>query len=106
MMKNYMENQEKAKLFHEQRKNELLKQNILDNISTINNNIDDAKSELEKVSGSCDDEKKIIQNIESFEEQIKKMEEKKKEIEEQIEIINEDLKNFSIKNKIMPKIIE
>lgn len=104
MMKNYLENQEKAKLFHEQRKNELMKQNILDNISTINNNIDETKNKLDKAT--MQEKDSLKKNIDSFEDQIKKMDEQKKELDEQIEKINEDLKAFTTKNRIMPKIID
>ena len=104
MMKSYLENQEKAKLFHEQRKNELMKQNILDNISTINNNIDDAKSKMKKVT--IEEKEDLKKNIETFDEQIKKMNDRKKELDEQIDNINEDLKLFTNKNRIMPKIID
>ena len=104
MMKNYIENQEKAKLFHEQRKNELMKQNILDNILTINNNIDDVKTKMKKAS--VQEKEDFKKNIDTFENQIQKMNDKKKELDEQIEKINEDLKAFTTKNRIMPKIIE
>ena len=104
MMKSYLENQEKAKLFHEQRKNELMKQNILDNISTINNNIDDTKSKMKKVT--IEEKEELKKNIETFDEQIKKMNDRKKELDEQIDNINEDLKLFTNKNRIMPKIID
>ena len=62
MMKKYLENQEKAKLFHEQRKNESLKQNLLDNISTIHNNISDVKTEMKKANKEQKDILKKKQN--------------------------------------------
>lgn len=103
MMKNYLENQEKAKLFHEQRKNELMKQNILDNISTINENMNEVKTKMKKAS--VQEKKDLNKNINTFENQIKKMNDKKKELDEQIEKIDEELKAFTSKNRIMPKII-
>ena len=103
MMKNYLENQEKSKLFYEQRKNESLKQTIIDNISTLNNNISNVKDEM---STASNEKKELLKkNIESFEEQINKMNNEKKVLEEQIEKIDTELKIFTNKNKIMPKII-
>mgnify|MGYP000085323662 CR=1 FL=1 len=39
MMKAYLENQEKAKLFHTQRKNEMVRNNVIDNLNTRNLNL-------------------------------------------------------------------
>jgi chromosome condensin MukBEF ATPase and DNA-binding subunit MukB len=103
MMKNYLENQEKAKLFHEQRKNELLKKNVIDNITTINDNINNAKEQLNKASYT--EKENIKKNIETFQEKINKLDKEKEDLDKQIKIINDDLEAFSLKNKIMPKII-
>jgi hypothetical protein len=103
MMKGYLENQEKAKLFHEQRKNELMKQSIIDNITTINDNIKDVRIKMD--DATIDEKEGLKRNIESFEEQITKMNEKKKELDEQMETINKDLKAFTSKSRLAPKII-
>ena len=43
MMKSYAENQEKAKIFHEHRKNELIRNNILENLQSRNENLKELK---------------------------------------------------------------
>ena len=48
MMKSYMENQEKAKIYHEQRKNEMVRKNILDNLDTRQQNLDEIKKKMKK----------------------------------------------------------
>jgi chromosome condensin MukBEF ATPase and DNA-binding subunit MukB len=103
MMKNYLENQEKAKLFHEKRKNELLKKNVLDNITTINNNIDDTKEKIKNANYT--EKENLKKNIQSYEEKINKLDKEKEDLDKQIKLINDDLEAFSNKNKIMPKII-
>ena len=106
MMKSYLENQEKAKVFHEQRKTELMKKNILDNLSNVQNNIDNTKNEIKKGSHT-DKEKEIMNNdINTFEEQMAKLNFKKEELDKQLDIINEDLKAFKANSSIAdPKII-
>ena len=85
MMKGYLENQEKAKLFHEQRKNELVRKNILENITTRQNNLKELKDKMETAT---EDEKKSLEdNMKSIEEQIEKMELKRKELDDQISTI-------------------
>ena len=48
MMKSYLENQEKAKIYHEHRKNDMMKQNILDNLVIRNQNLTDLKNKLDE----------------------------------------------------------
>lgn len=89
MMKSYLENQEKAKLFHEQRKNELMKKNIMDNITTRQTNL---KEVQEQLTSAPEEEKKILEDtVKSIEEQIEKMEVKKNELDEQINTIKSNL---------------
>lgn len=89
MMKGYMENQEKAKLFHEQRKNELVRKNILDNITSREKSLSELKDKLASVS---DNEKRSLEeSIASIEDQISKMMTKKTELEEQIDNIRNKL---------------
>jgi len=64
MMKSYMENQEKAKLFHEQRKNEMVRENLLNNMT----NQQDTMKELQtKLSNESDvrEKKKLEDSIKS-----------------------------------------
>ena len=105
-MKSYLENQEKAKIFHEQRKNELVRQNVLDNISTINDNINDLQNKINQKDIPNEEKIKLKNNLETYEEQINKMNIKKKEVEEQLELTTEQLKIFHKKNMKPPKIIE
>lgn len=94
MMKAYMENQEKAKLYHEQRKNELVRQNILDNMNTRVDNMNDIKKKMKKSKSST--EKATLQlSLDELEKQISKMEEKKKHIDEQIEELDVKLKGHN-----------
>jgi hypothetical protein len=93
MMKSYMENQEKAKLFHEQRKNEMVKQNILDNLANRQDNLKDLTTKLKK-SHIPEERSKMEASIKSTEEQIGEMKQKKKDIDKQLDLLNEKLKLF------------
>jgi DNA polymerase I-like protein with 3'-5' exonuclease and polymerase domains len=105
MMKSYIENQEKAKLFHEHRKNELVRKNILDNLNTRRDNLKDLKKEL-KNNKSAEEKIIIESNIKSAEDQIKIMDSKKKELDTQIENLDNQLKLFKPAIPTVPKIIE
>ncbi len=96
MMKSYMENQEKAKVYHEQRKQELVRQNILENLQTRHESLEELNKKLKKAKkkNQTDESKAIEQNILSIEEQIKKMEEKKVELDEQIEQLSNQVKSY------------
>ena len=48
MMKAYLENQEKAKVYHEQRKTELMRKNIVDNMTTRQEKLEDAQKKSKK----------------------------------------------------------
>jgi hypothetical protein len=104
MMKGYMENQEKAKIYHEQRKNEMVRQNILDNLANRHDNLRDTKKKLK--NAKTDEERKgLEQSVASIEEQIKKMEDKKKELDTQIDSLSNQVKQFSSSQMAPPKII-
>ncbi len=96
MMKSYMENQEKAKVYHEQRKQELVRQNILENLQTRHENLDELNKKLKKAKKKehTEEAQAIEQNILSIEEQIKKMEEKKVELDAQIEDLSNQVKAY------------
>ena len=92
MMKSYMENQEKAKLFHEQRKNEMVRENLLNNMT----NQQDTMKELQtKLSNESDvsEQKNLEDSIKSLEDKIHKMNLKKKEVEGQIDLLGKKLKH-------------
>ena len=104
MMKSYMENQEKAKIYHEQRKNEMVRKNILDNINTRQENLADIKKKIKKSKDN--DEKNVLQkSVEEMENQIAKMEEKKKELDDQIDLLSSQLKGFGEMKLDPPKVL-
>lgn len=81
MMKKYMENQEQAKVYHEYRKNDMIKKNIVDNLQSNKNNHEKINNKIENAE-SKEDKIKLNNSLESIEERINKLEEKKKEIED------------------------
>ena len=100
MMKSYLENQEKAKLFHEQRKNEMVKKNILDNLTSRRQNLVDAQSKLKSAS---DNEKRgLEETVKSIEENIKSMEAREKELTQQLNDINSQLESFNLNKPFAP----
>ncbi len=104
MMKSYMENQEKAKIYHEQRKNEMVRENLLDNINTRHQNLNEIKKKIKKSKNQ--DEKNLLQtNIDEIEKQIAKMEEKKSDLDKQIETLSSQLKGFGQMKLDEPKIL-
>tara|TARA_B110000902_G_scaffold263775_1_gene343638 strand:- start:928 stop:1533 length:606 start_codon:yes stop_codon:yes gene_type:complete len=80
IMKNYKENQEKSKLFHEHQKNEQIKKNLDANIEQRVKN----KSEIDETISNVDEieKQKLLKNMDEIEKQIKKMEDRKSEIED------------------------
>ena len=106
MMKGYLENQEKAKLYHEQRKNEMVRKNILDNLQSRHDTIKDLKKKVSKAKDATEAES-LEKNILEIESQIKKMEEKKAELDTQIENLSNQVKDTSSSSAQLngPKII-
>jgi len=105
MMQSYMENQEKAKIYHEQRKAEMVRKNIVENMSTRNENLEEVKTKLKKAKTS-EERNSLEQSVRSIEDQIKKMEEKKTDLDKQLEAITDQIKTFDKKEIVGPKIIE
>lgn len=104
MMKAYLENQEKAKIYHEQRKAELMRKNILENLTTGHDNLKEVKKNIKKAKNP-EEKVGLEQSLQSIEEQIKKMEEKKKELDDQMESFTTQIKAFEPKTVPGPKII-
>lgn len=106
MMKGYLENQEKAKIYHEQRKNEMVRKNILDNLQSRQDTIKDLKKKVSKAKDATEVES-LEKNILEIESQIKKMEEKKSELDTEIENLSNQVKNTSTSSSELngPKII-
>jgi hypothetical protein len=82
MMKKYEENQVKAKLYHEFRKNQMVKQSLEENLENRIKIIEETNTELVNVTDKTERRKLKDKKI-TLEEQLHKLEEKKKEIEEQ-----------------------
>jgi seryl-tRNA synthetase len=80
IMKNYQENQEKSKLFHEHQKNIQIQKNLDSNIEQRQKN----KQELNEtmVEASEAEKEKLVQNMDEIEKQIQKMEERKQELKD------------------------
>jgi len=89
MMKSYVDNQDKAKLFHEQRKNDMVRKNIIDNMETQNKNMDELKDKLNIADET--EKKDIEKRLKTMEDNINTMENKKKTIEEQLALIDSKL---------------
>jgi hypothetical protein len=101
-MKKKNENEHKAKLYHEYRKNETIKKNVEDLISNKKKENIENKKKLENLSENKD--VSIENKVSSIDEQIKKLEEKMKEYEsKEIELANQiDPKLLQYKNAINP----
>jgi len=91
MMKKYLENQEKAKVYHEYRKNQLVTKGLEENLENRRKNFDEVEEELKNTTDKAE-RRKIKDKRESLEEQIKKLEERKNDIEEQTKNLETKLK--------------
>jgi hypothetical protein len=105
MMKSYLENQEKAKLFHEQRKNEMVRKNILENLTNRKTNLQEVQNKLSSAKES--DRKGLEETVKSIEENIRKMEERKQELDEQLNTISSQLEAFNMNKPFVgPKVVD
>ena len=91
MMKKYEENQEKAKLYHEFRKNLMIKQSLEENLENRMKSIDETNAELVNVTDKTE-RRKLKDKKTLLEEQIQKLEDRKKELEEQSKELEVKLK--------------
>jgi hypothetical protein len=97
MMKTYMENQEKAKIYHEQRKQEMVRTTIIDNLQSRKESLADLEKNLDKAQ-SEDNKNEVLsieQSMKAIAEQIKTMEERKEELDEQITNLSDQIKSFN-----------
>lgn len=94
MMKAYLENQEKAKLFHEQRKNEMMKQNIIDNMTASKDNIKKINDQIINTYIS-EERTKLEEAAKASEDQISSMDKKIKELDKQLELLEDKIKSFA-----------
>ena len=81
LMKGHKDTQEKAKIFHEIRKNEKMIENINDNLQQQQLNKEEVTSKLSNAL-TQGEMKTLVNSLESIDDQIKKMELKKKELQE------------------------
>jgi len=107
IMKSYVENQEKAKVFHEQRKTELMRQSVIDNISTkqtVRKETEDKLSEA-KASNKKEDVESLETNLKNIDEQIKQFEKKKTELDDEMKLLKDQVGEFDPSKMAPPKII-
>ncbi len=80
MMKKYLENQDKAKLYHELRKNQMIVNNINENIKNREELLTQTKDEFNN-STNKEERETLKEKLLSIDEQINKMLERKQELE-------------------------
>jgi hypothetical protein len=91
MMKQYMENQEKAKLFHEYRKNNLVKKNLDENLQLKKQTEEETKNLINNETDNLT-KNQLKNKLESIESNIKIMEDKITEVQEHEKILIDKLK--------------
>lgn len=92
IMKNYLVNQEKAKVFHEKRKNEMSRKNLEGNKEKLEQQLKDTKSKYNKTKGAM--RTTLEKRMETMAKRIKEMEEKAKELKTQEDKCMEELKSI------------
>lgn len=94
MMRSYLENQEKSKLFHEQRKFQQIQKTLEQSIETSNNTVKELE---EKLLEEKDEEniKDLNSKLETINSQIKELEEKKKDFEKKEKKVNQQVNSQS-----------
>jgi DNA repair exonuclease SbcCD ATPase subunit len=95
MMKGYKENQEKAKIFQEQRKSEEMRATLLDDLNK-------SQTKLSKMRRTSSSE----ESINNVEKQIALMELKKKELDEKVKNLSDKVDSFSKPEMVLPKVLE
>jgi hypothetical protein len=91
MMKKYMENQEKAKLYHEYRKNQLVTKSLEENLENRLSSIKEVSDTLLTVTDKLE-RTKIKEKKSTLEDQIRKLEEQKQELDDQTKILEDKIK--------------
>ena len=100
IMKAQIVNQEKSKIHHEKRKNEMISKNLQQNIMTRKSNKEQLVSEIDKAE--TDQEKESIQKtLDNIDQEIIKLEEKKKEASDQVKKYEKKLSESSEMSKLM-----
>lgn len=83
IMEGYIKGQEQAKILHEQRKNEMIRDNIMANITNRAETLESLKNDTENDNSK---------SIEASEQQLEELNKKKEELDGQIEDLKEQLK--------------
>lgn len=104
IMKSYIENQEKSKIFHEQRKTELMRQGIVDNITNKQSNKKDTQDKLDKAINK-EEIKSLETSLKNIDEQIKEFETNKDKLDLQIKDLSEQIGEFDPSKMAPPKVI-
>jgi chromosome condensin MukBEF ATPase and DNA-binding subunit MukB len=91
MMKKYMENQEKAKLYHEFRKNQMVQKSLEENLENRRQNMNETEELLKEVTDKSE-RNKLKEKRETIEEQIRKLEERKLDLDSQSKTLEDKLK--------------
>jgi hypothetical protein len=107
IMKSYVENQEKAKIFHEQRKSESMRQSVIDNLSnkhTVKKETEDRLAQA-KQNNKKDEIESLEINIKNIEDQIKDFENKKNDLDNQIKSLADQVGEFDPSKMAPPKVI-
>lgn len=97
IMSGHKDNMDKAKVFHEIRKNEKLKENVADNLKLKMKAKEDLTNKLSKVK-NIDEAQTVTKGLESIEEQIKEMESKIKDYESSNVKLNDSIETSGKKN--------
>lgn len=107
IMKSYLENQEKSKIFHEQRKTELMREGILNNITNKQDIKKETQEKLDnaKKSNKKEDITSLEINLKNIDEQIKQFESRKEELDVQITKLSDQIGEFDPAKMSPPKII-
>jgi len=107
IMKNFVENQEKTKIYHEQRKSEKMRETIVDNLLNKQTLRDETASNLVDARNNNESDKVINleSSMKSIEEQIKEFKIKKDDLEKEIKVYTDQMGQFETK-LAPPTIIE
>ena len=98
-IKKKKENEQKAKLYHEYRKYELINKNLQENLDTKSKDKEDMIKKLENTK-SEDGKKSLEEEIKLLELQIEKLEHKKKEIDEKENVLTDQIGLHELKKKL------
>jgi predicted nucleic acid-binding Zn-ribbon protein len=93
-MKGYMQNQEKSKIFHEQRKYEQLRKSLGDTIDNQNENMKKIQQNI--LEETDDDEiKNLSSRLETIKKQIKELEDKREDYSKKEKKLKDKLEESS-----------